>query len=86
MALGEKALKRRVYNLFFKLLLSKARRMSHACEFFMNSGLQPGFFVALRSDAGVIGRQYGISLELSPAAFAFDTFDEALYAARPASR
>lgn len=52
----------------------------------MDSGLQPVFFVALRRDAGVIGRQYGISLEPSPAAFAFDTFDEALYAARPANR
>ncbi len=32
------------------------------------------------------GRPVWYSLELSPAAFAFDTFDEALYAARPASR
>ncbi len=60
--------------------------MSHACEFFMDSGPQPGFFVALRHAAGVTGGRYGISLELSPAAFAFDTFDEALYAARPANR
>lgn len=86
MVLGEKALKGRVHNPFQNSCYQKPGVCRTHESFSWTVGYSLAFFVALRSDAGMIGRQYGISLELSPAAFAFDTFDEALYAARPASR